>query len=210
MASIKILNKDNLQNQIRKAIDRKMDKIMQGAKELLEEQARVYRDKFANSQEYQNIKDKMRGEFGFTDEEVAGLDRILELMVPSNNDVTVSFFDNKGNIMLEWVDYNKLRDHPFAQHDLTRLNKDGSVIGITDTVSWIEWLENGETITGYQFFRPNAANLGFSRSGEGLMRVANGIFILEPTRIFEKIANDANVDVLRRGFGLLVKRFGKE
>jgi len=213
MARIRILNKDGLQSQIKKAINRKMNLVFNEAKDLLLQQAKVYRDKFANSSEYQDIKSRMVGEFGFTPEEVAGLDRILDLLVPStDNDITVSFITtgiakSTKFMILEWVDFSKLKEHPIAQHELTKLDAAGSVIGITDIVSWIEWLEEGETIRGYEFFKSNES---MSRSGAGLMRRDTGnIFVLEPTRIFERIGIEANINVLRRGFGILVKKFGK-
>ena len=213
MAKIRVTNKDTLQFQIEKAIAKKMDLVFAGAQELLQKQAQVYRDKFANSQEYQEIKSKMVGEFGFTPAEVAGLDRILELLVPGGNEITISFVDtvNRTKFMiLEWVDFSKLKEHPLAQHELTKLNELGNVIGVTDVVSWVEWLENGETFHGFEFFRPNAANAARSRSGAGLMRRdSGGVFMLEPTRVFERIGNEADIDVLRKGFGLLVKKFGR-
>lgn len=212
MATIKVNNKQELEFQIQKAIKRKMDLVFDDGKKLLIEQAKVYRDKFANSTEYQNIKTKFVGEFGFTPQEVAGLDRILDLMIPGNNDITISFFDKVGTsqfLILEWVDFEKLKKHPVTQHELTRLNKDGNVIGITDIISWIEWLEEGVTVAGYSFFKPNQNNVGFSRSREGLMRKAGGFFSIEPTRILKKIESESNINVLKKGFGLLVKRHGK-
>jgi hypothetical protein len=113
-------------------------------------------------------------------------------------------------LILDWVDYDKLKTHEYAQHALTKLDRDGTVVGVTDIVSWVEWLEEGVTVAGYQFFRPNRANIAFSRSGEGLMRHSTGRpFVFEPTRIFEKIAKleaASRGSFLRKGFGVVVSR----
>jgi hypothetical protein len=96
---------------------------------------------------------------------------------------------------------------------LTLLVPDNDITktSITDIVSWIEWLEDGVTIRGFQFFKPNFTNIARSRSGEGLMReIPGSLFKIEPSRIFQKIEkNIKKLSILKKGFGLVVKKLGK-
>jgi len=212
MAKIRVLNSRELDLQIQNAIKSKMEGVFTKAQSLLIEQAKVYRDAFANSAEFNNMKTKLVGEFGFTPDELAGLDKVLDLLMPQN-EVTTSFLDTVGStkfLILEWVDYQKLKTHPLVQHPLTKLDKFGKVVSVTDVISWVEWLEEGVTVAGYSFFRPNNKNIDRSRSKQGLMRKSNGFFVIDPTRIFEKIGNEANNKVLRRGFGALVRKVGRQ
>ena len=220
MAEITVKNPNLLNSAIRAAISKKMEKIFKGGgEELMLQQAKVLRDVFANSDEFQSLKGKLKGEFGFTNEEVAKLDRILDLLLP-NNEVTVSRVQTSGGkflMQLEWVDFRKLKEHEFAQHELTRLDAMGRVVDITDVISWVEWLEEGATIRGYSFSRVRRGQgavggtdpSAFSRSGEGIMKRSGGIWTFQPTRIFHEIANDKRNLILKKGFGVLVKTLGK-
>lgn len=214
MAEIRLKNKNRIPGLIKKAIANKVRPVFQRGEFLLDEQAKVLRDVFQNSEEFRSLGGKLKGEFGFTDEEVNNLNRILTLMTPkSGSPVTVSKIKTTGNkfsMLLEWVDFAQLKDHEFAQHVLTKLDETGSVVSITDVISWVEWLEEGATIRGYNFFRPRGRGRIFSRSGEGLMRRGSGnIWTFEPTRILESIAKRTDVTTLKKGFGVLIKRFGK-
>ena len=220
MAKITIKNQNQIEAAVKRALLAKMKKIFTNGKFLLDAQAEILRDIFANSEEFNALKGKLQGEFGFTDEEVRNLDRILDLMVPGANEITVSKIKTGPGefiMSLEWVDMKRLQAHEFAQHELTRLDETGKVVEITDIISWVEWLEDGATIKGYQFFRPSRAKSAagidpgiFSRSGQGLMKKSNSNFwTFEPTRIIERIAKAENGDFLKKGFGLLVKKLGK-
>lgn len=192
------------------AIVRKMRRVFQKSAFLLDEQAEILQQTFASSEEFQSLSGRLKGQFGFTDAEVANLDRILRLLVPGSHGITVKRVKTTGNrfsIILDWADYAKLRDHDYAQHALTKLDAAGNVVRITDVVSWVEWLEEGVSIFGYQFFRPNSTNIAFSRSGEGLMRPRDGSsFVFEPTRVFERIAKLEDGKFLRKGFGVVLRR----
>lgn len=197
---------------IKKAIRNKMARIFRASEELMKLNAEVLRDTFRDSAEFRDLSGRLVGEFGFTPEEVSNLDKILELMVPGNSNITVSKLNigKTYSFILEWVDYDKLKKHPYAQHDLTRLDRDGSIIDITATVSWVEWLEEGESIIGYRF--DPVGNRGFakkqSRSGEGLMKktTGGGAWVFEPTGILHRIAEMEDGKLLRRGFGLLARK----
>ena len=210
MPKITFRDQQKFERQVKAEVIRKMRRVFKKSEFLLDEQAEVLQRAFANSEEFQALSGRLKGQFGFTDEEVAQLDRVLTLLVPGSHGVTVKKVKTSGtsfSIMLEWADYDKLKDHEFAQHALTRLDAAGREIGVTDIISWVQWLEEGVTIQGYQFFRPNAANAAFSRSGEGLMRPrAGGVFTLEPTRVFERIGKLENGSFLRKGFGVVLRR----
>jgi hypothetical protein len=215
MARIIVRNIGEVTEQIKKVATKKMGRIFDSSqsKSLLQEQAEVLKDFFAKSPEFAAIKTSLVGEFGFTPAEIANLDRILTLLVP-DNDITKTSTETIGSaklLILEWVDFNRLKEHPFSQHVLTKLDSTGRVIGITDIVSWIEWLEDGVTIRGFQFFKPNFTNIARSRSGEGLMReIPGSLFKIEPSRIFQKIEkNIKKLSILKKGFGLVVKKLGK-
>jgi hypothetical protein len=219
MAEITISNQSSVESAIRRAMERKMKKVFLAGKFLLTSQAKVLRDTFANSEEFTALKGKLKGEFGFTNEEVTNLDRILDLLVPGGEITTTKISTGPGQFLmtLEWVDFAKLKVHDFALHELTRLDETGQVIDITDIISWVEWLEEGATVRGYQFFRPSAGGAvggadpsAISRSGEGLMKKSEGDFwTFRPTRVFERIAKSESADFLKKGFGILVKRRAK-
>lgn len=216
-----LLNERQIGSQVKNVISLKMTKLFQSAqaKALMRSQAELLRDSFAQSSDYTAIKtnDVLIGKFGFTPRELANLDRILELMTIGSNDVTKMIVKTTGvkSLTLEWVNYKKLIDHSYATHLLTKLDNTGKIVGITDVVSWVKWLEEGITISGFQFFRPGGIIPGTggttaairSRSGEGLMRdIGTGFFVLRPTRILDRIANRANDTFLRKGFKLIVRK----
>ncbi len=218
MAEIKLRNISKIGTQIKKAISKKVGRIFLNGQELLNNQAKKLQLEFATSSEFEDIKTQMVGEFGFTPQEVAKLDRILDLMVPGGNDITttqVKIGPGKFLMELNWVDFSKLKTHEFAQHELTKLDKNGNVISVTDIISWVEWLEEGETFRGFQFVKSGGILEGSavsnrSRSGEGLMReVTGGVFAIEPTRVFEIIAKSEKGKFMKQEFKRLVKKSKK-
>ncbi len=196
----------------RAAVSKKIRPVFKkGMPLLLKQQAEILKQSFASSTEFQELGGRLLGQFGFTPQEVSNLDRILTLLVPGDNEITFNIvkIGNTLEAILQWVDFQKLKTHSFAQHALTKLDAQGNVIDITDVVSWVEWLENGVSIAGYQFFRPAGRFSKFSRSGEGLMREKAGTFVLKPTRVFERTGRGAKKNFLKKGFGLLVKTLAK-
>jgi len=211
---IKIKTK-KLKQQIRMAINKKMKDVFLASEPLLQKNAEYLRDTFKSSSEFGDLKGKLVGQFGFTPEEVAQLDRILDLLVPGSNKVTVTrtkYGQDEYSIALEWVDMSQLKAHPFAQHDLTTLDETGSVTGVTDTVSWVEWLEEGVSVIGYYFSKVPASSksrsvANRSRSGAGLMKKSQGgVWTFQPTRVFEGIAKMENGKFLKKGFKLIAKK----
>jgi hypothetical protein len=210
----------NFSAKIRRAVDRKMSNVFARGNLLLERQANILREAFASSPEFNEMKTSQLGQFGFTPEELAQLDKVLQLLVPGNHNITVSQIRTTPGrsklLLLQWVNFEELTKHPFTQHELTRLDEQGNVIEITDVISWVEWLERGATFRGFQFFKPGGTFQGGqlslrSRSGEGLMRKVGGVFIIEPTRIFERLGSDRllTLPTLQNGFGILVRRFAR-
>jgi hypothetical protein len=208
-----------LQQQVQKAIDRKMRRVfLDGGPKLLESYSTVLRDIFASSKEFGELKGKFVGEFGFTPEEVGNLDNILSLLMPGDSKiVTAKVTARKSStfsMILEWVDYDKLKDHAYAQHLLTKLDADGNVKSVTDIVSWVEWLEEGATVRGYTFTKPGGTYEGKdttarSRSGQGLMRKDGGMWTFKPTAVLGEIAKGEDNKFLKKGFGILVERYCK-
>ena len=127
-------DKDSFKSQLQEAIKKRLLPIFQGSeiKNLLQQQAISLKDLFANSQEYDAIKGNLVGQFGFTPAEVNNLDRILTLMVP-DNDITYKTIESVGGVwwaMLEWVNYNKLKSHSYAQHELTRIDPVSGIVTV--------------------------------------------------------------------------------
>lgn len=217
MGEIIISNRaiNSFEREIRKEVDKIFSTAFRrGGGLLLKNQAEVYRDLFKNSDEFRSLKTDLVGEFGFTKEEVFALDKILDLMVPEGNRITVnrikSDIGRPKEIILDWVDFEALKTHPFAQHDLTKLDRVSNTFVVQQTVSWVEWLEEGVTITGYTFSDKTRTDKGrFSRSGQGLMRKSkksSGNFIFRPTRVFENISRKAeDFSILEKGLGLLLR-----
>ena len=218
MAKITFKNTTAVDAAIRQAVDKRMTNIFaRGGPLLIKQQAEILRNVFKDSPEYASIKTDMVGEFGFTSQEVGNLDRILELLVPGNSPITISDIKaSKGrpkSLMLKWVDFNQLKDHEFAQHALTRLDNTGSVTGVTDIVSWVEWLDEGVSILGFTFSDAIGQNRR-SRSGEGVMQQQKGgSFTIQPSRVFERIADlgarPGGLNIIKKGFGIIAKRLGK-
>jgi hypothetical protein len=181
----------------------------EGAPILLEQIAINLKDSIAASLEFRSLKTRLQGEFGFTDAEVQDLNRILFLLVPGfDSDITnieIKLAANRSSAILQWVDFEKLRNHPFAQHDLTKFEE--GQFKLTRTVSWVEWLEEGVSVAGYRFFIPTGKGRKFSRSGQGLMKkTRSGFWTFEPTKLFESTANKFNEEFARRGFGIVLQR----
>lgn len=212
MATI-TFDKSRFESQIQNVILKKMKKVFVKTDALLNQHAEVLKKTFADSDEFNSIKTKFKGEFGFTDVEIANLDRILTLLVPGGNNITVTkrkITNDEFFVSLEWVDFKQLKAHEFAQHELTRLDATGNIVEITDIISWVEWLEEGATVRGYQFFRPTGRTVNFSRSGEGLMRQSRSNFwTFAPTRVFERISKLDPNETIGKGFGILVRKLFK-
>ena len=206
-------DKDSFKSQLQEAIKKRLLPIFQGSeiKNLLQQQAISLKDLFANSQEYDAIKGNLVGQFGFTPAEVNNLDRILTLMVP-DNDITYKTIESVGGVwwaMLEWVNYNKLKSHSYAQHELTRIDPVSGIVTVTSIVSWIQWLEEGISVADHAYMRANRFNRANSRSEVGLMCNQPGFtFVIPPSRIFERLGYVGGKLIesnLRKGLGILVR-----
>jgi hypothetical protein len=203
-----IINSKDIEQQVEKAIRRKMKQVFRESEKILYQNAVALRDTFKNSSTFMDLKNRFRGEFGFTPDEVVNLDRVLELMVPGGNDITITklTFGKEYSIILDWVDYTKLKAHPYAQHELTKLNENGNVESITDIISWVEWMEEGASIFGYYFTKGNVVSNKYSRSGLGVMKPSpGGLWTFQPTRILEAIASAEDGKFIKKGFGVLLR-----
>ncbi len=212
MAKITIKNERDLEAFIKKEATKQVNRILQSSDKFLLKQAEILQEQIENSDAFRDLQGKLIGEFGFTPEEVFDLRRILTLLVPGSHGITNIKVGTRGETMfaiLEWVDFKKLKAHPFAQHDLTRFDPVSKSFKLTETVSWVDWLENGQVIRGYVF---NPISTGrdpsekFSRSGRGLMqRSRSGAFEFKPTRVFSNRSRKFKRSELKRGFGAVLR-----
>lgn len=181
--------------------------------DLLFKEAEILANQIEGSTEFLQLHTTLVGEFGFTPSEVQGLSDIFSLLIPGTDSkitrVKVKSSPRSSIAVLDWVDFNNLKKHPLAQHDLTRFNRKTKTWELTERVSWVEWLEEGATIRGY-FFNDKAKisrRTPPSRSGEGIMnKRPGGLWAFQPTKIFQKTANKFNTNNFKKGFGLLIKK----
>lgn len=212
MARFRITNERQFERFLDQEIQKRMNEIIRRSDDFLFKQAELLRDRFESSNEFRDLSGRLVGEFGFTPEEVRNLSQILTLLVPRSNDVTTLKITQRGGVslaLLEWVDFDKLKEHPFAQHDLTRLNPRTGQFELTERISWVDWLENGAVVRGYNFERVsgNSPAREFSRSGQGIMRLSrSGFWQFQPTKVFENIGKTFSRSEFRRGFGVVLRR----
>ena len=79
---------------------------------------------------------------------------------------------------------------------------------VIQVVSWIDWLENGVTVRGYDF-DPNVPlnRRIFSRSQQGLMKEnPGGMWQFRPTKLFERTAKSFNIEPIKNGFIAAIQR----
>lgn len=206
---MKIFIRSSEEKKFEKAIARKVSTIMDAAldeiaDDLFKEAEKLAKEvqKFIDSQAF-----KLIGEFGFTPEEVISkLNKVETLLIPDGGSIT-TLDRKKGrtqHAILNWVDIDALKESDLAQHDLTRWNPAVRRFVRTETISWIEWLEEGKVITGWTF-DPGRTASPPSRSGEGLM-VKDGLWRFEPTFIFEKTAKGFKPAELEKQFRIIVKK----
>jgi len=181
-------------NQAIKAVEKIMVVALNKMDDLLFKEAERLAVQLRDTPEFQELKTPMLiGQFGFTPAEVARLDDLLGVVAPSANteitNVKKSLSGKRKSIVLNWVDFDKLKGHQVAEHPLTRINpRDQSIIDDGQVVSWIEWWEEGVTIRGHIFTRGNQFSQPFSRSLQGLMQErSGGTFAIRPTRVFERL-----------------------
>ena len=213
MAEFDIANAREFEQFLKKEINKRMKLVVEDSEQFLIKQSDKLRDSFEKSQEFRDLQTRLVGEFGFTPEEVRDLPKILTLLVPNNsNNVTsikLTRTNNEFAAILEWVDFDKLKQHPLAQHELTRLNPRTGQFEVTEIISWVDWLENGAVVRGYDFqpVQENFSFSKFSRSGKGIMRpVGGGLWQFQPTKVFDNIGQSFSQSDFRRGFGAVIRR----
>lgn len=213
MARLKIANPREFEQFLTKEISKRVQKAVAGSEKFLMKQAELLRDKFDNSQEFRAVQTRLVGEFGFTPTEVRNLKQILKLLVPGSNKVTtlkVTTGSSQFSAILEWVDFDKLKAHPLAQHDLTRLDPVSGSLTLTETISWVDWLEDGRVVRGYTFNPIRSGNdpsSKFSRSGQGIMQLSrSGFWEFRPTKVFRNIGKSFSGSEFKRGFGVVIRR----
>ena len=201
MARLFLRNPADAERQLKRILDRKSKQMLADFRKYLNDLKDILGERFAQSEEFNRMKGSLKGEFGFTDQEIVELDGIINT-IKNDRDVTrVSVGPDR--VMLEWGDFRVLKDHPNAKHPLTRLNPKTGLFEIIQIVSWVDWLENGLSITGYTFEEKGGR---FSRSKEGQMTESSGLFRLPRTKIFEKIANSIDEKEVRAGIAVILEK----
>lgn len=185
------------QRRFETAVLRKSKEIVIAAMDKLDEfmfnEAERLATALVNTDEFRRLQTPVLvGKFGFTPSEVSRLGEVANVVARDRSVTMVNkrLRGNRPKVELRWVDFDELRQHPVGDHPLTRLNPETLRFEDTGTVvSWIEWWEEGVTIRGHVFNPGNRRALQFSRSGRGIMQASAGsLFMIEPTRVFEKVA----------------------
>lgn len=201
MARVTISNRGEFERKLKSIIDKKQKQVIKDLEKYLVGLNDILGEKFASSKEFNDIKGPLRGEFGFTDQEVAKLDSIINVIKKDNSVTKISA--SKDRVILEWVDFRVLKDHQLAQHELTKLNTKTGLFEVVQTVSWVDWLENGLSITGYDFSEAGGKN---SRSKQGIMKEESGLFKLPKTKVFEKIAKSIDKKTIKAGIATILEK----
>ena len=196
---------------IQKAVTERMDKTMTQMKPLLSKAAEVLLNKIAGSPEFIALQTTLVGEFGFTPVEVQEITDIFPYLLPGANDITTIEIKVSGNqrfAVLHWADFEKLAKNPFAMHELTKFNRATRQFEVQQVVSWVDWLENGVIVRGFEFIDTmDAMQQHFSRSHAGLMRPApGGLWEFKPTKIFERTGSSFDTTNLKQGFAALLRK----
>lgn len=201
MNEISITNLSKLENKIKKVMNKKTNQLVRDLEEFLINVNELLGNRFAESKEFNEIKTSLRGEFGFTSEEVAELDEIINVI---KNDKSITRIRaNSNRIILEWVDFEALKKHPAALHPLSKKQKGSNKFDVSDVVSWVDWLENGLSITGYVYKEEGKKA---SRSESGVMRRSSQTFRLRKTKVLEKLAKTITKTKIKAGIAVIIEK----
>jgi len=201
MARVTLSDPGGFERKLKEIINNKQKQVIKDLEKYLVKVNEMLGDKFAESKEFKDIKGSLRGEFGFTDSEVTDIDRVINI-IKTDKKIT-KIRANRDTVVLEWIDFDALKNHEVAQHDLTKLNSKTDAFEVVQTVSWVDWLENGLSITGYAFEDGGGK---FSRSKEGRMVEGTGLFKLPRTKIFDKIARSISKKEVSAGIATILQR----
>jgi len=197
--------------EIKDLVSKRLDVALESTRKLLFTEAARMTHEILGSSAWSALTGRLVGEFGFTPWEVDDLIEITRYMLPGVTKMTT--LDAKigvGNryVILNWVDFEALSTSPFAMHELTKFNKKTKHHDVTQVVSWVDWLENGVTVRGYEFDDDiTIKNSIFSRSRKGLMKATEGgMWSFEPTNIFHKTADGFNPEIMKKNLALVVRR----
>lgn len=153
---------------------------------------------------WQDLTGRLRGEYGFTEEEVSAI-KALEPIIAKDPEFTT--IDKKGGIggtkeiILNWLDYQALFNR--GAHPLTRLRD--NTWELLYEVNWVDWLENGATIHE-NIFNPKKGTEN-SRSGEGYMENKDGgLWILPPSKLFANFGFVYQIDPFRDNIAMILRK----
>jgi len=202
-----ILKDKGIDRVLKKAVIDHFRKQFKRIHSLFEKEVKLLAMAFATSEEFKAIKSKLAGEFGFTPEELSGLDRVIDVLKNDASVTNIEIMAGAGvqEIMLNWCDIERLKVHPVAIHKLTKYNGETRSWELTDVVSWIEWLEDGATVRGFNFDPTMRGK--WSRSGHGMMYPREGgMWVFNPTKVFERLPETINSAAnIEKGIGLVLR-----
>ena len=196
-----IIDEDELNRKLFRIVEKKQKQLLKDFEKYLVRQNKILGDKVLKAPEFRQIKGSLKGEFGFTDEQIDALNGIINT-IKNDQDIT-RIVVGPDRVALEWVDFEALKAHPIAQHKLTQFNPETKQFDLEQIVSWVDWLENGLSITGYVFEEGGGK---FSRSGEGRMQKGNGVFRLPKTKMFETIAQSVKDKEIISGISVILSK----
>ncbi len=200
-----------MKSKIKEIIGKKMDAAVPVVQDLLFKKAVEMAADIHSSPEWGELTGKLVGEFGFAPYEMQKFSEVIKMLIPLNSPVVkleVMAGVNNKYAILHWVDWQKLAWSDAAQHYLTHWNGKSRSFEVDQIVSWIEWLEEGITVRDYIFDdHIGPKSRFFSRSGQGLMRHAEGgLWHFAPTKLFERTAHTFDIGSVKRGIAQVFKR----
>lgn len=198
------------ERQLRSAVSRRAMNATRALEKYLFQEAVLLTGQILGSQAWSDLKGRLVGEFGFAPWEVNDLDEIVRYTIPSNKVTKLDVVVNTSHThaILHWIDWNEFAYSAFAEHELTKRDSKTKAWKVEQIVSWVEWLEFGATIRGYEFVSPlQPRQRFFSRSGQGLMKPAEGKFwSFEPTFVFRNTARTFDPNDMKDHFALMMSK----
>jgi hypothetical protein len=194
---------------IRRKLDNKMTETMFGRdmNNLFFVESDKITKLITESPDWKSLTGDMRGEFGFTDAEIANVKGLEAVMAHDPRVTSIMKTGGAGGIkeiLLKWVDFQALLDNPMTNHPLTHWDNGWQ---LTREVNWLNWLENGITFHEFEYEPNPTPEQGKSRSGQGIMVPDPGrIWVYPPTNLFHNLPFQYNSALFMRNVGIVLRK----
>lgn len=170
-------------------------------------ESEIITQQLTSSSWWQGLTGDMRGEFGFTDAEMANIKGVEGIMAhdPSITKIIKSgSVGSEKQVTLYWVDFARLMQNPMAIHPLTHWNNGWE---LTYEVNWLGWLEYGATIHEYVYNPRPKKEDGKSRSNEGIMVMNPGsMWRMIPSKVFHDMPLEYRPNRLADNIGIVLRK----